>query len=312
LCQSFPFLFTLNPLLEDAERRGYAVGSFSPRTSAMILPVLKAGQAAASPLIVQISQKELDRYQVSPKDFAAEFFACLESEQINVPVALHLDHTRVMGVIEQAIEAGFTSVMIDASEHPLWKQTLPLPARSSRLPMHAAFRLKRNWGASGQRILSKPTTTRNCIPGQMRPSSSCAKPAWTPWPFRWVQPTGYTPFAFPTIDLERLKMIRQHTTVHMVLHGGSGVPAEMMRAAIQLAGGGVSKVNIATDLELAALAALGREKHLTDAEMSALPAAQLAVARSAVEATVLEKMKEYLGSAGKAQRSVISPGRSPR
>jgi ketose-bisphosphate aldolase len=307
----FSSLFTLNPLLEDAERRGYAVGSFSPRTSAMILPVLKAGQAAASPLIVQISQKELDRYQVSPKDFAAEFFACLESEQINVPVALHLDHTRVMGVIEQAIEAGFTSVMIDASEHPLEANI----ATTRQVVTFAHAR-----GVSVEAELGRIGTadfieTDNDEELYTRPDEA----------EQFVRETGVDALAvsvgtahgvytvrLPTIDLERLKMIRQHTTVHMVLHGGSGVPAEMMRAAIQLAGGGVSKVNIATDLELAALAALGREKHLTDAEMSALPAAQLAVARSAVEATVLEKMKEYLGSAGKAQRSVISPGRSPR
>jgi ketose-bisphosphate aldolase len=297
----FPFLFTLNPLLEDAERRGYAVGSFSPRTSAMILPVLKAGQAAASPLIVQISQKELDRYQLSPKDFAAEFFTCLESEQINVPVTLHLDHTRVMSVIEQAIEAGFTSVMIDASEHPL-------EANIATTRQVVAFAHAR--GVSVEAELGRIGTadfieTDNDEELYTRPEEA----------EQFVRETGVDALAvsvgtahgvytvrLPKIDLERLKMIRQRTTVHMVLHGGSGVPAEMMSAAIQLAGGGVSKVNIATDLELAALAALGREKHLTDAEMSALPTAQLALASSAVEATVLEKMKNYLASAGKAQR----------
>ena len=58
--------------------------------------------------------------------------------------------------------------------------------------------------------------------------------------------------------------IRTLTPVHLVLHGGSGVPAEMMKQAIQLPGGGVSKVNIATDLELAFLAALGREERMTN------------------------------------------------
>ena len=74
----------------------------------------------------------------------------------------------------------------------------------------------------------------------------------------------------------------------------------MMQAAIRLQDGGVSKVNIATDLELAALDALGQEKYLTDAEMTAIPAERLAQARAAVERTVLEKMQGFLGSYGKA------------
>src|SRR5215211_7370945 len=112
-------LRTLNEVLAPAERSGYAVGSFSPRTTTMIKPVLCAGQAARSPLIVQISQKELTRYQITPAYFAQEFFAQVEREYITVPVVLHLDHTREFPVIQDAIAAGFSSVMIDASEKPL-------------------------------------------------------------------------------------------------------------------------------------------------------------------------------------------------
>src|SRR5215211_1068442 len=112
-------LRTLKQLLSSAERDGYAVGSFSPRTTAMIKPVLCAGQALRSPLIVQISQKELARYQVAPRRFAEELFAQLEQEHITVPIVLHLDHTREIAIIQDAMAAGFTSVMIDASEKPL-------------------------------------------------------------------------------------------------------------------------------------------------------------------------------------------------
>ncbi|MFN8449179.1 MAG: class II fructose-bisphosphate aldolase [Anaerolineae bacterium] len=67
------------------------------------------------------------------------------------------------------------------------------------------------------------------------------------------------------------RAIRVLTSVHLVLHGGSGVPAAMIAGAVAIAGGGVSKVNIATDLELAALAALDRDDFMTNAEMNALP-----------------------------------------
>ena len=104
----------------------------------------------------------------------------------------------------------------------------------------------------------------------------------------------------PKVDYQRLTAIRALTPVHLVLHGGSGVPPEMIDRAIHIPGGGVSKVNVATDLEIALLAALGREKYMTNAECQALPPEQLALAQSAVEATVIDKITNFLGSAGKA------------
>ena len=98
------------------------------------------------------------------------------------------------------------------------------------------------------------------------------------------------------VHLPRLRAIRALTPIHLVLHGGSGVPAEMMQAAIQLEGGGVSKVNIATDLELAALAALGRDHFLTDTEMNALSLEEKTLARAAVERTVTDKITNFVRS----------------
>ena len=103
----------------------------------------------------------------------------------------------------------------------------------------------------------------------------------------------------PKVDIERLAAIRERTAVHLVLHGGSGVPATMIAQAIQLPGGGVSKINIATDLEQAALAALNRTERLTNAAMNALPEALRERARAAVAACVRDKIDNYLGSAGK-------------
>jgi fructose-bisphosphate aldolase class II len=100
--------------------------------------------------------------------------------------------------------------------------------------------------------------------------------------------------------MPRLAAIRQRTGVHLVLHGGSGVPPHMMLGAIRMAGGGVSKVNIATDLEEAVLRSLGRTERMTDAQCRQLPADALARARAAVEETVVDKLRNFLGSAGKA------------
>src|SRR5690554_5363085 len=112
-------VLTLKQALAAAERVGCALGSFSLRFTPMIQPVLTAGQKQHSPLIVQISQRELIRYGLTPAEVAAEFYQQLAEQHITIPVALHLDHTKDMSVIQAAIEAGFTSVMIDASEKPL-------------------------------------------------------------------------------------------------------------------------------------------------------------------------------------------------
>lgn len=292
-------LRTLAQVLSVAERGGYAVGSFSLRTTPMIQPILCAGEAARSPLIVQISQKELTRYQLTPARVAEEFFTQLERQQITVPVALHLDHTKEIGVIQDAIAAGFTSVMIDASEKPLEENI----ATSRQVVAYAHSK-----GVSVEAELGRIGTTD--FVETESDEELYTKPEEAE---RFVRETGVDALAVsvgtahgvytvrqPKIDLPRLRAIRALTPVHLVLHGGSGVPAEMMQKAIQLEGGGVSKVNIATDLELAALGALGRDRYLTDSEMNALSPEEIAQARAAVQQTVTDKMTNFLRSSGKA------------
>jgi fructose-bisphosphate aldolase class II len=75
----------------------------------------------------------------------------------------------------------------------------------------------------------------------------------------------------------------------------------MIAEAMRLPGGGISKVNIATDLELATLGALGREERMTDAECRALPLADLERARAAVEQTVVDKIENFVRSGGRAR-----------
>ncbi len=291
--------FTFGELLSDAERGRYAAGSFSPRYTAMVLPVLQAAEAMRSPLIVQISQKELERYGISPDAFAREFHACIESGQITVPVVLHLDHTKAFPLIQEAIQAGFTSVMIDASEKPL-EENIAVTRKVVEYAHARDVAVEAELGriGTGDFVETDSDEEMYTVPQEAQ---------------RFVQETGVDALAVsvgtahgvysvrqPKVDLVRLCAIRKLTQVHLVLHGGSGVPAEMIQAAVRLEQGGVSKVNIATDLELAALAALGREKYLTDAEMSGLSPEKLSRAQTAVKSVVKEKIGSFLGSGMKA------------
>ena len=72
----------------------------------------------SSPVIVQVSQKEMKRYGSTCGQFADEYRRCIREMDIRVPAALHLDHTKDLDIIQAAIDAGFDSVMIDASEQP--------------------------------------------------------------------------------------------------------------------------------------------------------------------------------------------------
>jgi fructose-bisphosphate aldolase class II len=292
-------VLTLREALPIAEQGGYALGSFSPRYVAMIRPTLLAAERARSPLIVQISSNEFRRYGVTPHQFAQEFYSQVSAERIGVPVVLHLDHTKDLATIEAAIDAGFTSLMIDASELPLAENIAQSRAVVAYAHQHNVS-VEAELGRIGttDHIETDDDTTLYTDPDEAA---------------IFVEQTGVDALAVsvgtahgvylvrqPKIDFKRLQAIRARTPVHLVLHGGSGVPAEMVIDAIRLPGGGVSKVNIATDLELAALAALGRQDRMTDAEMSALPAELRTKAQAAVEAVVTDKIHHYLGSAYQA------------
>jgi fructose-bisphosphate aldolase class II len=297
----------LNPVLKAAEHGGYAVGSFSPRYTAMIGPVLQGAQSQQSPLIVQISQRELERHEVTPHAIADEFYAQLAALHITVPAVLHLDHTRDFAVIEQAIAAGFTSVMIDASDRPFDENVA-----QSRAVVEYAHR----FGVSVEAELGRIGTTD--FVETEHDEELYTVPAEAQM---FVRETGIDALAVsvgtahgvyvvrqPKVDVARLAAIRALTSVHLVLHGGSGVPPEMIAGAVAIAGGGVSKVNIATDLELAALAVLNRDKFMTNAEMNAQPADMLQRAQAAVQAVVEDKIVHFLRSAGRAAQANVAQG----
>lgn len=282
-------------LLGAAEAGEYAVGAFSPRYTAMILPVMRAAEAAQSPLIVQISQKEFDRHRITPQAFAAEFYTRVRTLPLNVPVALHLDHTRDLAVIRAAIEAGFTSVMIDASDKPL-AENIAITRQVVALAHEHEVAVEAELGRIGTTDFVETDSDDELFTDPQKAALFVRETGVDALAVSVGTAHGVYKIRQPRIDFERLRAIRAATDVHLVLHGGSGVPAQMVQDAIRL---GISKVNIATELELAALEALERGGHLTDMEMLAFSAEQLALAQTAVETVVQTKMKDYLGSYGR-------------
>lgn len=293
-------VITLKKALEQAEEGKYAIGSYSPRYTDMIPAVLRAGQKTQSPIIVQISQKELERYGISPFEFGEVFYQSVKDENITVPTVLHLDHTKDFQVIKDAIEAGFTSVMIDASEHPLEKN-ISISTEAAEYAHSKGVSVEAELGMIGttdfvetdkdEELYTDPDEALKFV--NATKIDALAASVGTAH--------GVYKVKKPTVDLERLKAIRSLTPVHLVLHGGSGVPAEMIQAAMKLPNGGVSKVNIATDLELSLLEALGRKERMTNEECKALSTADKEKGQNAVMQTAIDKMENFLGSAQHAK-----------
>lgn len=292
-------LVTLNDILGKAEREGYAVGSFSPRYTPMIGAVMCAGERCKSPMIVQISSRELSRYKITLAEFAEEFYRVLREEAISVPVVLHLDHTREQTVIEEAIAVGFTSVMIDAS-HEQFDDNVAITRRIVEHAHPKGVSVEAELGRIGTTDFVETDTDEELFTEPEEARLFVEKTNVDALAVSVGTAHGVYKVRQPRVDFGRVKQIREVTGVHLVLHGGSGVPSEMIKKAIQCPGGGISKVNIATDLELAFLAAIGRKEPLTNRECCALAPSLLRTGQEAVEEVVVEKIMHFLGSGEKA------------
>ena len=284
----------LTEVLRHTISERYAVGSFSPRYQKMIRPILEAAQENRSPAIVQISSKELTRYGIVPKEFAREYFMQKEALGITVPVTLHLDHTYDFQVIRQAVEAGFESVMIDASAKP-FEENVAITRRVVEYAHERGVNVEAELGKIG---------ANDQIETDVDDQELYTVPEEA---VEFVERTGVDALAVsvgtahgvytvrqPCVQYALIREIKKQIPAYLVLHGGSGVPAEMVIRSYEIEGGGISKVNIATDLELAFLEAIGAAQRGTDAWCSGLEEAVLEKGRKGVRDMVTDKMIHYL------------------
>ncbi len=289
----------LNRVLQRARSSRYGVGSFSARYTGMIRPIIEAAMQTRSPAIVQLSEKEVHRHRVPLAAFADEFYRLVEKLQPAVPLVLHLDHTRTISVIEEAIAAGFTSVMIDASEYGL-EENMRITGEVVRMAHPGNVTVEGELGRIGTTDFVE--TDRNEVVFTDPDEAAL-----------FAEQTGVDALAIsvgtahglytgmhPRIDMEIIRAINARTAVPLVLHGGSGVSDTAIAQAVSLEEGGVSKVNIASELEKAMLDSLGRSGHMTEQELLAVSPQELRQARAAVSALVVWKIRHALGSAGAA------------
>jgi ketose-bisphosphate aldolase len=291
---------TLSEILPPAQAAGYGVAAFSCRYRACIRPVLEAAVELRSPVIIEVSQRELGWFQVTPRDFRDELERAVTELRAEVPFALHLDHSWDLPVIQSAIDAGFTSVMIDASSRPLG-ENIAATAQVVDVARACAVSVEAELGKltttdkleseNDEEMFTDPTEAKEFVT-----RSGCDALAVSVGTAH-----GVYPVANPRIDFRRLAEIRQQIgPIPLVLHGGSGLPTDTVHRAMGLPGGGISKMNIGTDLEQALLAALGGRERMTSAELDAIEPERLAPALAAVKEVARDKMRDFVLSAGRA------------
>ena len=286
-------LVNATEMLQKAKAGKYAVGHFNTNNLEWTKCILQTAQELESHVIIGVSEGA-GKYMTGFKTVATMVDTMVDALGITVPVALHLDHGSYEGAIA-CIKAGFSSVMFDGSHLPFEEnlaKTRELVAATHILGLS----LEAEVGAIGGEedgVVGK---------GECADPAECKLIADLGVDFLAAgigNIHGKYPANWAGLSFDTLAAINaQVGDLPLVLHGGSGIPEDMIRKAISL---GVSKINVNTECQLAFQAAT-REYIEAGKDLQGKgydPRKLLAPGCEAIKATVKEKM-ELFGSVGKA------------
>ena len=286
-------LVSATEMLQKARDGHYAVGQFNINNLEWTKSVLLTAEEMKSPVILGVSEGA-GKYMTGFKTVAAMVKAMVETLNITVPVALHLDHGTYEGS-KACLEAGFSSIMFDGSHYPIDENV----AKTTEL-----VALAHAQGVSIEAEVGSIGGEEDGVvgAGEVADPAECARIAGLGIDFLAAgigNIHGKYPANWKGLDFEALDKIHEATgNIPLVLHGGTGIPAEMIQKAISL---GVSKINVNTECQLS-FAAATREYIEAGKDQQGKgfdPRKLLAPGAEAIKATVREKI-ELFGSAGKA------------
>lgn len=282
-------LISSTEMLQIARRNKYAVGAFNVHTLEMLQAVVEAAVETQSPLIIQSTVGTVKH--LGP-DYIAEA-AKVAADRTGLPIALHLDHCTDFSTIVQCIRAGYTSVMIDASMFA-FEENVERTLKVMEIALAAGVNVEAELGKVGgveddivvaehEALLADPEDCRLFIE---RTGVHTLAPA--------IGTAHGIYKGEPNIDFDRIAKIAEIVDVPLVLHGGSGIPAEQVRKAVAL---GMSKMNVATELRIAFSNAI-KDVFSVNVEEND-PRKYMVPAKEAVKRLAMEKM-ELCGCIGKA------------
>ncbi|WP_312448350.1 class II fructose-bisphosphate aldolase [Lacrimispora sp.] len=234
-------LVTSKQMLLDAQKGGYAVGAFNVENMEMVKAVIAAAEELQAPVILQTTPSTV-KYGTL-KTYQA--LVAAEAEKAGIPVCLHLDHGSSFELAVRAIQAGYTSVMIDGS-HEDFEQNIALTKKVAEVAKACGVTVEAELGkVGGKEDDLEAEGDTNTDPAEAR---------------EFVERTGVDSLAIaigtahgfyadtPVLDKERVSEVRSLVSIPLVLHGASGLRDEDIRECVQR---GMCKVNFATELRVA-------------------------------------------------------------
>ena len=286
-------LVSAKEMLDKAKAGHYAVGQFNINNLEWTKAILLTAQELNSPVILGVSEGA-GKYMTGFKTVAAMVKAMDEELGITVPVALHLDHGSYDGCYK-CIRAGFTSIMFDGSHFSIEEnveKTKELVAVAHQLGLSIEAEVGsiggEEDGVVGAGECADPDECKAIADLGVDMLAAGIGNIHGKYPENWAG------LSFETLDAIQAKT----GTMPLVLHGGTGIPEEMIKKAIDL---GVAKINVNTECQLAFAAATRTYVEAgKDLEGKGFdPRKLLNPGFEAIKATVKEKM-ELFGSVGKA------------
>lgn len=286
-------LVSAKKMLDDAKAGKYAVGQFNINNLEWTKAVLQTAEELRSPVILGVSEGA-GKYMCGFKTVADMVKAMMDYLKITVPVALHLDHGTYEGAYA-AMDAGFSSVMFDGSHYAIEENI----AKTKEIIENAHGRgisVEAEVGAIGGEEDGVVGGGEVADPDECKMIADLGVDMLAAGigNIHGKYPENWAGLRFDVLDA-----IQQKTgEMPLVLHGGTGIPADMIKEAISL---GVSKINVNTECQLS-FAAATREYVEAGKDLQGKgfdPRKLLAPGVEAIKATVKEKM-ELFGSVGKA------------
>ena len=234
-------LVNMKPLLRDAMDNGYAVAAFNLVDYGTTKAMVAAAEELNAPVICQTSAKTIQYW--SHKEIVS--WVRTVAEDSPVPVVLHLDHCKDLAMIEACAKAGWTSIMIDASELP-FEENLAMSLKVREIAEKYGVGMEAELGqimgveddmhvAEEDSVLTDPEDAKRFCDALDLSAFACA--VGTAHGFYHGE---------PNVDFDRIVAINSLTRTPMALHGGTGLSDEVFRKAIER---GSAKINISTNLK---------------------------------------------------------------
>ena len=286
-------LVSAKEMLEKAREGHYAVGQFNINNLEWTKSILLTAQELNSPVILGVSEGA-GKYMAGYKTIVGMVNGMLEGLNITVPVALHLDHGSYEAALK-CIEAGFSSVMFDGSHYPI-DENIEKTTELVKICGEKGLSLEAEVGAIGGEEDGVIGGGDIADPEECKAISELGV---TMLAAGIGNIHGKYPENWKGLDFDALEKIKNATgNIPLVLHGGTGIPEDMIKKAISL---GVAKINVNTECQLSFTAAT--RKYIEEGKdlqgKGFDPRKVLAPGCEAIKATVKEKM-ELFGSVGKA------------